>query len=197
MKKTVTIVLVVILAAIVLFCGAGCSKYNSLTRSLQEVESSWSNVETQYQRRADLIPNLEATVKGYAQHESSTFEAVTEARAKVGSMSINVDDLNEQTLEKFQQAQNQLSGALKSLLAVSEAYPELKANENFMRFQDELAGTENRIQVARRDYNEVVRNYNTQMSLFPTNIFAGFFGFQKKPYFQSAAGAEQAPKVSF
>ena len=197
MKKTVTIVLVVILAAVVLFCGAGCSKYNSLTRSLQEVESSWSNVETQYQRRADLIPNLEATVKGYAQHESSTFEAVAEARAKAGSMTISVDDLNEQTLEKFQQAQNQLSGALKSLLAVSEAYPELKANENFMRFQDELAGTENRIQVARRDYNEVVRSYNTQMSLFPTNIFAGFFGFQKKPYFQSAAGAEQAPKVSF
>lgn len=197
MKKTVTIVLVVILAAIVLFCGAGCSKYNSLTRSLQEVESSWSNVETQYQRRADLIPNLEATVKGYAQHESSTFEAVTEARAKAGSINISVDDLNEQTLAQFQQAQNQLSGALKSLLAVSEAYPELKANENFMRFQDELAGTENRIQVARRDYNEVVRSYNTQMSLFPTNIFAGFFGFQKKPYFQSASGAEQAPKVSF
>ncbi len=197
MKKIVTIVLLALLAAVVLFCGVGCSKYNKLTTLQQEVESSWSNVETQYQRRADLIPNLEATVKGYAQHEASTFEAVTDARAKAGSMTISIDDLNEQTLEKFQQAQNQLSGALKSLLAVSEAYPELKANENFMRFQDELAGTENRIQVARRDYNEVAREFNTQISLFPNNIFAGFFGFQKKPYFRSAEGAEQAPKVSF
>lgn len=196
MKKA-TIVLLVIAAIVVLLCGAGCSKYNSMTRSLQGVESSWSNVETQYQRRADLIPNLEATVKGYAAHESQTFEAVTEARAKAGSMNISVDDLNEETLAKFTQAQNQLSGALKSLLAVSEAYPELKANENFMRFQDELAGTENRIQVARRDYNEVAREYNTQIALFPNSIFAGFFGFQKKPYFQSAEGAEQAPKVSF
>lgn len=197
MKKTTTIVLLVILAFVVLFCGVGCSKYNSLTALQQQVESSWSNVETQYQRRSDLIPNLEATVKGYAQHEASTFEAVTDARAKAGSISINVDDLSDQTLARFQQAQNQLSGALKSLLAVSEAYPELKANENFMRFQDELAGTENRIQVARRDYNEAAREFNTQVSLFPNSIFAGFFGFQKKPYFQADAAAAQAPKVSF
>ncbi|MCM1310156.1 MAG: LemA family protein [Bacteroides sp.] len=197
MKKALTILAVALIAIVVLFCGMGCSKYNSMTRQLQNVESAWSNVETQYQRRADLIPNLEATVKGYAEHESSTLEAVTEARAKVGSMSINIDDLDEATLQKYTQAQNELSGALKSLLAVSEAYPELKANENFMRFQDELAGTENRIQTARRDYNEVAREYNTQVSLFPTNIFAGFFGFQKKPYFQSAEGADQAPRVSF
>lgn len=180
-----------------LFCGMGCSKYNSMTRQLQGVESAWSNVETQYQRRADLIPNLEATVKGYTQHESSTLQAVTEARAKVGTMSINIDDLDEATLKKYTEAQNELSGALKSLLAVSEAYPDLKANENFMRFQDELAGTENRIQTARRDYNEVAREYNTQVSLFPNNLFAGFFGFQKKPYFQSAEGSDQAPRVSF
>lgn len=197
MKKALTIFFVVVIAIVVLFCGMGCSKYNAMTRSLQGVESAWSNVETQYQRRADLIPNLQATVKGYADHESETLQAVTEARAKVGTMSINIDDLNEQTLAKYTQAQNELSGALKSLLAVTEAYPELKANENFMRFQDELAGTENRIQVARRDYNEIAREYNTQVSLFPNNIFAGFFGFQKKPYFQSAEGADQAPQVSF
>ncbi len=197
MKKALTIFFVVVIAIVVLFCGMGCSKYNAMTRSLQGVESAWSNVETQYQRRADLIPNLQATVKGYADHESGTLQAVTEARAKVGTMSINIDDLNEQTLAKYTQAQNELSGALKSLLAVTEAYPELKANENFMRFQDELAGTENRIQVARRDYNEIAREYNTQVSLFPNNIFAGFFGFQKKPYFQSAEGADQAPQVSF
>lgn len=197
MKKALIIIAVVILGGFLLLCGAGCSKYNSMTRSFQEVESSWSNVETQYQRRADLIPNLESTVKGYAAHEKSTFEEVTEARAKAGSVNITIDQLDEQTLQKFQQAQNQLSGALKSLLAVSEAYPELKANENFMRFQDELAGTENRIQVARRDYNEIARNYNTQISLFPNNIFAGFFGFTKKPYFSAQEGADVAPKVSF
>lgn len=197
MKKTLTILGISILVLLILFCGMGCSKYNSMTRQLQGVESAWSNVETQYQRRADLIPNLEATVKGYAEHESSTLQAVTDARAKVGSMSINIDDLDEATLAKYTQAQNELSGALKSLLAVSEAYPDLKANENFMRFQDELAGTENRIQTARRDYNEVAREYNTQVSLFPNNLFAGFFGFSKKPYFQSAEGAAQAPRVSF
>lgn len=197
MKKALLTTAIVIIAAVALLCGMGCSKYNSLTRSLQGVESAWSNVETQYQRRADLIPNLQATVKGYAAHESETLQAVTEARAKVGSMSVNIDDLNEQTMAKYAQAQNELSGALKSLLAVSEAYPDLKANENFMRFQDELAGTENRIQTARRDYNEVAREYNTQVSLFPNNLFAVFFGFEKKPYFQAAEGAEQAPTVSF
>lgn len=196
MKKS-TIILVVIGVLLIICCGTGCSKYNSMTRSLQEVESSWSNVETQYQRRADLIPNLEATVKGYAGHESQTLQAVTEARAKVGTITLSIDSLNEESLAKYTRAQNELSGALKSLLSVAEAYPDLKANENFMRFQDELAGTENRIQTARRDYNDVAKAYNTQISLFPDRLFAGFFGFDKKPYFQSAEGAEQAPKVSF
>lgn len=196
MKKS-TIIWTVIVVLLLVCCGTGCSKYNSMTRSLQEVESSWSNVETQYQRRADLIPNLEATVKGYAGHESQTLQAVTEARAKVGTITLNIDSLNEESLAKYTRAQNELSGALKSLLSVAEAYPDLKANENFMRFQDELAGTENRIQTARRDYNEVAKAYNTQISLFPDRLFAGFFGFDKKPYFQSAEGAEQAPKVSF
>ena len=196
MKKS-TIIWIVVAVVIVLLCGTGCSKYNGMVTELNRVEEAWANVETQYQRRADLIPNLQATVKGYATHESQTLQAVTDARARVGSISLSVDSLNDETLAKYTAAQNELSGALKSLLAVTEAYPDLKANENFMRFQDELAGTENRIQTARRDYNVVAKEYNTKISLFPTNIFASFFGFTKKPYFQSAEGAAQAPQVSF
>lgn len=196
MKKS-TVILLVVLALVGVLCATGCSKYNSMVKGLNGVEEAWANVETQYQRRADLIPNLQATVKGYADHESSTLTAVTEARAKVGNLTLNVEDLNEETLARYTEVQNELSGALKSLLATSEAYPELKANENFMRFQDELAGTENRIQTARRDYNVVAKGYNTQIALFPTNIFASFFGFDKKPYFRSAEGAETAPTVSF
>lgn len=196
MKKS-SIILIVILAIVVVFCGVGCSKYNGMVTGQQEVETQWSNVEAQYQRRADLIPNLVETVKGYASHESGTLQAVTEARAKVGTIALSVDSLNEQTLAKYTEAQNQLSGALKSLLSVTEAYPDLKANENFLRFQDEYAGTENRIQTARRDYNEVAKKYNTQIATFPNNIFASFFGFQKKPYFSAAEGAEQAPQVKF
>lgn len=196
MKKS-TVILIVILGAILLLCGMGCSKYNSITPMAQEVDAQWSNVETQYQRRADLIPNLQEIVKGYAAHEKSTFEAVTEARAKAGSINISADNLNEETLKEFAAAQSQLSSAMKSLLAVSEAYPDLKANENFLKFQDEYAGTENRIQTARRDYNETAKKYNTAISLFPTNIFASFFGFTKKPYFSASEGAENAPKVQF
>lgn len=196
MKKS-TVILVVIIAVVVIFGGMGCSKYNSMTRTSQEVEAAWSNVETQYQRRSDLIPNLVETVKGYAAHESNTLQAVTDARAKVGTITLSVDSLNDETLAKYTEAQNQLSGALKSLLSVTEAYPDLKANENFLRFQDEYAGTENRIQTARRDYNEVAKKYNTQISLFPTNIFASFFGFSKKPYFSASEGASQAPSVKF
>lgn len=197
MKNVGCIIGIVVAAIIGLLCATGCSKYNSMVTLQNEVETAWSNVETQYQRRADLIPNLVETVKGYAAHESNTLQAVTEARAKAGSINLTVDDLDEETLQKFNQAQNQLSGAMKSLLAVSEAYPDLKANENFMKFQDEYAGTENRIQTARRDYNEVARKYNTQIALFPNNIFAGFFGFKKKPYFSAAEGAESAPSVKF
>ncbi len=196
MKKS-SIILIVILAIAVVFGGVACGKYNGMITGQQEVETQWSNVEAQYQRRADLIPNLVETVKGYASHESGTLQAVTEARAKVGTITLSVDSLNEQTLAKYTEAQNQLSGALKSLLSVTEAYPDLKANENFLRFQDEYAGTENRIQTARRDYNEVAKKYNTQIATFPNNIFASFFGFQKKPYFSAAEGAEQAPQVKF
>lgn len=195
--KKLSIILIVILAIVVVFCGVGCSKYNGMVAGQQEVETQWSNVEAQYQRRADLIPNLVETVKGYASHETSTLQAVTEARAKVGTITLNIDSLDEQSLAKYTEAQNQLSGALKSLLSVTESYPDLKANENFLRFQDEYAGTENRIQTARRDYNEVAKKYNTQIATFPNTIFASIFGFHKKPYFSAAEGAEQAPQVKF
>ena len=197
MKNIGCIIGIVVVVILGLLCATGCSKYNSMVTMQNEVENAWSNVETQYQRRADLIPALMETVKGYAAHESNTLQAVTEARSKAGSINLTVDDLTEENLKKFSQAQNELSGAMKSLLAVTEAYPDLKANENFMKFQDEYAGTENRIQLARRDFNEVAKEYNTQISLFPNNIFAGIFGFTKKPYFAAAEGAEVAPTVKF
>lgn len=171
--------------------------YNSLVEKQQQVDQSWAEVENQYQRRADLIPNLVATVKGYASHEEETFQKVTEARAKATSITIDADNLNEETLAKFQEAQNQLTGALKSLLAVSEAYPDLKANENFKDLQVQLEGTENRVTVARSRYTEAVQTYNTAIKKFPTVIYAGWFGFESKPQFKADPGASQAPKVEF
>lgn len=171
--------------------------YNSLVEKQQGVDQKWAEVENQYQRRSDLIPNLVNTVKGYATHESSTLEKVTEARAKATSITIDAENLDEASLAKFQAAQNELSGALKSLLAVSEAYPELKANENFMQLQAQLEGTENRITVARGRYTEAVADYNTSIKKFPTNIYAGWFGFTAKPQFKAEAGAEKAPTVEF
>lgn len=182
--------------AVAVFSLQSCN-YNSLVEDQQNVDQSWAEVENQYQRRADLIPNLVSTVKGYAAHESSTFEKVTEARAKATSITINPDDLNEENLAKFQKAQNDLSGALKSLLAVTEAYPDLKANENFRDLQTQLEGTENRVTTARGRYTEAVRKYNTAIKKFPTVIYAGWFGFKPKPQFSAETGAEQAPKVSF
>lgn len=171
--------------------------YNSLVDKQQTVDQSWAEVENQYQRRADLIPNLVATVKGYAAHEENTLTEVTEARSKATSINISAENLNEETLAQFQEAQNQLTGALKSLLAVSEAYPDLKANENFRDLQVQLEGTENRISVARGRYTEAVKDYNTSIKKFPTTIYAGWFGFTPKPQFKAAAGAETAPKVEF
>ena len=161
------------------------------------LDQAWAEVENQYQRRADLIPNLVNTVKGYAKHESSTLEKVTEARAKATSITISPENLNEENLARFQQAQNGLTGALKSLLAVSEAYPDLKANENFRDLQTQLEGTENRITTARGRYTEAVRNYNTAIKKFPTLIYAGILGFKPKPQFSAEAGAEKAPEVNF
>lgn len=171
--------------------------YNSLVEKQQAVDQSWAEVENQYQRRADLIPNLVATVKGYAAHESATFEKVTEARAKATSINISADQLNEETLKQFQQAQNELTGALKSLLAVSEAYPDLKANQNFQDLQVQLEGTENRVTTARNRYTRAVQDYNTAIKKFPTMIYAGWFGFDAKPQFTAEAGAEKAPEVKF
>lgn len=171
--------------------------YNSLVEKQQNVDQAWAQVENQYQRRADLIPNLVNTVKGYSTHESETFEKVTLARAKATSITIDADNLNEENLAKFQAAQNELSQALKSLLAVTEAYPDLKANENFMNLQTQLEGTENRIATERMRYTEAVRDYNTAIKKFPTTIYAGWFGFDAKPQFKAEEGAQRAPEVSF
>ncbi len=171
--------------------------YNGLVEQQQQVDQSWAEVENQYQRRADLIPNLVNTVKGYATHESETLEKVVEARAKATQVTIEPGDLNEENLARFQQAQNELSGALKSLLAVTEAYPDLKANENFKDLQVQLEGTENRVATARTRYTEAVRVYNTSIKKFPTTIYAGWFGFEAKPQFKAEEGANRAPEVQF
>ena len=171
--------------------------YNSLVEKQQNVDQAWAQVENQYQRRADLIPNLVNTVKGYSTHESETLEKVTLARAKATSITIDADNLNEETLAKFQEAQGELSQALKSLLAVTEAYPDLKANENFMNLQTQLEGTENRIATERMRYTEAVKDYNTSIKKFPTTIYAGWFGFDPKPQFKAEAGADKAPEVKF
>ena len=177
--------------------GLTSCNYNSLVEKQQGVDQQWAEVENQYQRRADLIPNLVSTVKGYAAHEEGTFTKVTEARAKATQITINPEDLTEENLARFQAAQNELSGALKSLLAVTEAYPDLKANENFRDLQVQLEGTENRITTARGRYTEAVRDYNPAIRKFPTLIYAGWFGFSAKPQFRAEEGASQAPKVEF
>ena len=196
MKKG-TITGIVIAALLVFLFAGGCSSYNGMVDADQAVEKQWGNVQNQYQRRSDLIPNLVATVKGYATHESETLEKVTQARAAATSVNINAEELNEETLAKFQEAQNQLTGALKSLLAVSEAYPDLKANENFRDLQVQLEGTENRIATERMRYNEAVEVYNKMVLRFPGNIFAGLFGFDRKDMFKAEEGAQHAPKVEF
>lgn len=171
--------------------------YNSLVEKQQSVEQSWAEVQNQYQRRSDLIPNLVQTVKGYAKHESQTLEKVTEARAAATSINIDASNMTEADLARFQKAQNDLTGALKSLLAVTEAYPDLKANENFRDLQVQLEGTENRITTARGRYTTTVQDYNTAIRKFPTNIYAGWFGFEKQPQFAAEPGADRAPKVEF
>ncbi len=176
----------------------GINAYNNLVTLNEAVNQSWSQVENQYQRRADLIPNLVNTVKGYANFERGVLTDVTEARAKVSQMNVTPEVLNDpQAFQKFQAAQGQLSGALSRLLVTVENYPELKANENFLQLQAQLEGTENRISVERRRFNETVQTYNTTIKRFPNTIFAGIFGFHQKQYFQSTPGAETPPKVEF
>jgi LemA protein len=192
----------IVLIVLVLLVGWGVSSYNSLVAQDQAVQSQWGTVETVYQRRADLIPNLVATVKGVANFEKSTYIAVAQARAKVGQVTVNTGPTaptDAATLAQFDQAQSGLTSALSRLLAVVENYPDLKANENFLDLQAQLEGTENRISVERRRYNEVVQQFNTTRQSFPTVLIAGMFGerFQTKPYFQAATGAETAPAVHF
>lgn len=193
MKKTWIIVIVVLVVLI----GYSVSSYNSMVTQEEKVGTAWSNVENQYQRRSDLIPNLVNTVKGYAAHEKETFDAVVSARAKATQMSIDIDDLTPEKLEAYQRAQGEIGSALGRLLAVTENYPDLKANENFKELQAQLEGTENRISVERRKFNETAREYNTAIRRFPKNIFAGIFGFEKRPYFEAEEGADQAPEVKF
>lgn len=187
----------IIIAVIAVLAVWGVTKYNGMVNADETVSKAWANVEAQYQRRADLIPNLVATVKGYAEHEKSTFEAVTEARAKATQVSLNVEDLNEENMQKFQEAQAQVSSALARLLAVSENYPELKASEQFTELQAQLEGTENRINTARAEYNKEVKDYNVTVRSFPNNLIAGMFGFERRAEFKAEAGAEKAPKVEF
>ena len=171
--------------------------YNELVEQEETVESAWSQVENQYQRRADLVPNLVATVKGYATHEQETLEGVMEARAKATQITIDPSNATPEQLAAYQQAQGELSQALGRLMAVAENYPELKANENFLNLQSQLEGTENRCTIARQQFNETARQYNTIVRRFPGNIVAKIFGFQKKPYFEADEDAKHAPKVEF
>ncbi|RMF62139.1 MAG: LemA family protein [Calditrichaeota bacterium] len=173
--------------------------YNKLVSYDEQINASWAQVQNVYQRRADLIPNLVETVKGYASHERETLEAVIQARANATRPQINAGEVlkNPQLFQQFEQAQGQLGAALGRLMVVIERYPELKANENFIRLQDELAGTENRIAVERRRFNQAVQAYNKEIRTFPTNLLAGVFGFQNRPYFQASPEAQEAPKVDF
>lgn len=191
MKKWIWIG-VVVLVAIFFY-----TSYNGLVTKEEGLDNAWSNVETQYQRRADLIPNLVNTVKGYAAHESATLGAVTEARAKATSINLTASDLTPEKLEAFQKAQAEVRSALGRLIAVAENYPDLKANQNFLELQAQLEGTENRIAVARKDFNAAAQRYNVTVRRFPSNLVAGLFGFEKKPYFEASEGADEAPSVQF
>ena len=192
-------VIVLIAVAVVLL---GCfvwvkNAYNSLVTSDENAQSAWSQVENVYQRRADLIPNLVATVKGYAAHESETLENVVAARAKATQVTIDPANLSAEEIAKYNEAQGELGNALGKLLMIQENYPDLKANENFRDLQAQLEGTENRIATERMKFNQAVKDYNTLIRRFPNNIFASMFGFEKKGYFEANAGAENAPKVEF
>lgn len=186
-----------ILLTVVLLIGCGASQYNGMVNADETTSTAWSNVQNQYQRRADLIPNLVSTVKGYATHEKSTLEEVMAARAKATQITVDAKNLTPEKLQAYQAAQGELGSALGKLLAVTENYPNLKANENFLELQAQLEGTENRINESRRTYNEAVQDYNIKIRRFPGNIFAGIFGFSPKTKFEAQASAEKAPEVKF
>lgn len=184
----------VVVVILLLWCVTG---YNGLVSMDEQVAGKWANVETQYQRRADLIPNLVNTVKGYATHEQETLEGVIEARSKATQIKVDASELTPERLAQFQRAQGELTAALGKLLAIREQYPDLKANQNFLELQSQLEGTENRITVARKDFNDAAKAYNVAIRRFPKNILAGLFGFDKKSYFEAESGAEKAPEVKF
>jgi len=192
MRRITVIALAIISGFLFSSCG-----YNKMVDMEEQVTAQWSQVENVYQRRADLIPNLVNTVKGYAAHEQETLEGVIEARSKATSVNVNPENLSEQSIEQFNQAQQGLSSALSRLMVVVERYPDLKANQNFLDLQAQLEGTENRIAVERRKFNEVTQTYNAYTRKFPQVVYSGWFGFEKKDYFQSQQGADQAPEVQF
>lgn len=192
MKIALRLSLFALIPVLLSSCG-----YNAMVSKDEAVSSQWANVETAYQRRADLIPNLVSTVKGYADFEQETLTQVVEARAKATGMNVDASKLDAATIEKFQANQAQLSGALSRLMVVVEKYPDLKANQNFLELQSQLEGTENRISVERRRFNEMVQDYNTYIRKFPNNFISGWFGFEQRGYFKSDEGSEKAPKVEF
>ena len=196
MKKGLVVIIVVAVAVLGIFFWFQ-GTYNNMVKMDEGVQAAWSQVENVYQRRADLIPNLVATVKGYAAHEQQTLEGVISARSKATQITVDPSSLTSEELAKYQQAQGELGMALGKLLAISENYPDLKANTNFLELQSQLEGTENRITVERKKFNDAARAYNTTIRQFPKNIVAGMFGFEKKPYFEAQEGAQQAPKVEF
>lgn len=193
-KKTVWIIVIVLIALIAI---SPVISYNAMTKKEEAVTTQWSNVKNVYQRRLDLIPNLVNTVKGYADFEKETLTGVVEARSKATQTTIDPTNLSERNIEQFQSVQNELSGALSRLMITVERYPELKASQNFLELQAQLEGTENRIAVERRKFNEAAQNFNSYIRRFPKNIWANLFGFERKAYFEADAGAEKAPTVEF
>lgn len=194
MKKTTLIIIGAVVALLAVYC---ISTYNSLAKAEQEVASAWSNVETQYQRRSDLIPNLVNTVKGYAEHESQTLESVVAARAAATSVTIDGANMSAEQMAQFVKAQDGVTSALGKLIAVAESYPDLKANQNFSELQAQLEGTENRIAVERQRYNDVAKSFNQRIVTFPANVVANLFGFGKKEFFAAQPEAHTAPVVQF
>lgn len=197
MNKPKNLTAIIIAAVALLLVLWGVSGYNGIVEMDENVNNQWANVEAQYQRRTDLIPNLVNTVKGYAAHEKSTLEAVMQARSQATQVKIDPANCTPEQLAAYQKAQGDVTTALGKLLAITENYPQLKANENFMELQSQLEGTENRITVARRDFNAAAKEYNTVIRKFPKNIIASMGGFEKHNYFEAEAGAEKAPKIEF